>query len=189
MYLGEYASWGNALWNAISEALYLTTLERNGDVVTMASYAPLMAKDGFTQWKTDMIFFNNKVIVPTPNYYVQKMFMTNQGDYYFDGIIEKPENDTTLAGSCVMDSNTGDIILKLVNADKEEKIVNIDLKPFNKFNLDAEKIILEGNADAINTFQNPQNVIPEKSVFKVKKKFEYSAPPMSLTVIRVRAKK
>ncbi|MGC4102418.1 alpha-L-arabinofuranosidase C-terminal domain-containing protein [Ferruginibacter sp.] len=57
VYLGEYASWGNRLENAVAEALYMTGLERNGDVVSMASYAPLFAKANFTQWKTDMILF------------------------------------------------------------------------------------------------------------------------------------
>lgn len=68
VYLGEYASWGNKLINAIAEAAYMTSLERNGDVVWMASYAPMLAKKGFTQWKTDMIFFDNVHICPTPNY-------------------------------------------------------------------------------------------------------------------------
>jgi alpha-L-arabinofuranosidase len=112
VYLGEYASWGNKMRNAIAEAAYMTSLERNGDVVVMASYAPLLAKKDFTQWKTDMIFFDNKELCLTPNFYVQKMFMTNQGDYYYDKVVFKDEEDSTLAGSCVKDNETGDIILK-----------------------------------------------------------------------------
>jgi len=65
------------LRNAIAEAAYMTALERNGDVVRLSSYAPLFAKNNFTQWKTDMIFFDNVKVSPTPNYYVQKMFAAN----------------------------------------------------------------------------------------------------------------
>ena len=62
-----------------------------------------------------MIFFDNVNICPTPNYYVQKMFSANQGDFYFDKVISKDKKDTTLAASCVQDSKTGDVILKMVN--------------------------------------------------------------------------
>lgn len=186
VYLGEYASWGNKMINAIAEAAYMTSLERNGDVVVMASYAPLFAKKDFTQWKTDLIFFDNNNIYPTPNYYVQKMFMTNQGELYYENIISKDEKDTTLAASCVKDSETGDIILKLVNASEENKKVNVDLSLFDNLAPEADMIILSGNKDAENTFENPNNVVPIKSVYKIKTKFEYSTPAMSLTVIRIR---
>ena len=186
VYLGEYASWGNKLWNAIAEAAYLTALERNGDVVKMASYAPLFAKRGFTQWKTDMIFFDNVSICLTPNYYVQKLFMTNQGDLYFDRIVEIASNDTTLAASCVMENESGDIILKLVNAGSEPKTMSIDLSRFGNIEPDAEKILLSGNADDENTFEDPQKVIPVEGIVKITKRFEYNAPAMSLTVIRMK---
>jgi alpha-N-arabinofuranosidase len=84
VYLGEYASWSSKMRNAITEAAYMTGLERNGDVVAMASYAPALAKRGFTQWNPDMIYFDNTKIYPSINYYVQKMFSTNPGDFYFE---------------------------------------------------------------------------------------------------------
>jgi alpha-N-arabinofuranosidase len=189
VYLGEYASWGNKMINAIAEAAYMTSLERNGDVVIMASYAPLFAKKGFTQWKTDMIFFDNTKICPTVNFYVQKIFITNQGDFYFDNVISKEEKDTTLAASCVQDSKTGDIILKLVNVGNEPKTMKINLSGFKKIISNAEKTVLTGDADAENSFENPQNIVPEKSAFKVSKTFEYAAPSMSLTAIRIKTKK
>lgn len=189
VYLGEYATWGNKLRNAISEAAYLTALERNGDVVMMASYAPLLAKKNFTQWTTDMIFFDNSNIILTPNYYVQKMFMNNAGDRYYEGIVTKNDNDTTLAVSCVRDSKTGDIILKLVNAGDELKTLKIDLSIFRKLDKEAEKTILTGDAEAENNFENPENIIPSTSKLKIKSNFEYQAPAQSLTVLRVEHKK
>ncbi|HEX6847640.1 MAG TPA: alpha-L-arabinofuranosidase C-terminal domain-containing protein, partial [Chitinophagaceae bacterium] len=152
VYLGEYASWGNKLYNAIAEALYMTGLERNGDVVSMTSYAPLFAKKNNTQWTTDMIFFDNGGYYVTPNYHVQKLFSLNNGDYYYDKVIIKDNADSLLAGSCVYDSKSGDIILKLVNAGKQQKQAKVDLTRFGKFKPDAEKTELSGSADAANSF-------------------------------------
>jgi alpha-L-arabinofuranosidase len=189
VYLGEYASWGNKMSNAISEAAYMTALERNGDVVRMASYAPLLAKKNFTQWKTDMIFFDNVILCPTPNYFVQKMFSANQGDYYFDKVIAKDEKDINLAASCVQDSKTGDIILKLVNYNEITKPMKVNLSRFGKIAAEGEQTVLAGNPDTENTIENTSTIAPTSSKVKISKSFDYSAPGMSLTVIRIRTKK
>lgn len=188
VYLGEYASWGNKMTNALAEAAYMTGLERNGDIVRLASYAPLLAKRNFTQWKTDMIFFDNIHICLTPNYYVQKMFSSNQGDFYFDNVVSKDEQDNTLAASCVKDSKTGDIILKLVNFGTTPGTMNVHLEGFKKMLPQAEKTVLSGNGDDENTFADSQKIVPSKSTFKVSKHFEYSTPAMSLTVIRIKTR-
>jgi alpha-L-arabinofuranosidase len=189
VYLGEYASWGNKMRNAIAEAAYMTSLERNGDVVRLASYAPMLAKKNFTQWKIDMIFFDNIKICPTPNFFVQKMFSTNQGDYYFDKVISKNEKDSTLAASCVKDSKTGDIMLKMVNNGSTPKPMKIKLSCFGNIAPDALQTVLSGAAEAENTFDNPTNVTPVETTIKISKAFEYIAPAMSLTVIRIKTKK
>jgi alpha-L-arabinofuranosidase len=189
VYLGEYASWGNKLRNAIAEAAYMTALERNGDVVRMASYAPLLAKKDFTQWKTDMIFFDNVKINPTPNFYVQKMFSANQGDYYFDKVIAKDEKDQNLASSCVQDSKTGDIIVKMVNFGNAPKPMKINLGQFGSIASQAEQTVLSGDADAENRLDNPQKMVPVASTVKIGKLVNYSAPAMSLTVIRIKTRK
>ncbi len=188
VYLGEYASWGNKLRNAIAEAAYMTSLERNGDVVRMASYAPLLAKKDFTQWKIDMIFFDNVNICPTPNYFVQKMFSANRGDYYFDKVISKDEKDINLAASCVQDSKTGDIILKLVNYNETAKPMKVNLGRFGKIAAEGEQTVLTGSMDAENTFANTKNIVPTSSIVKISKSFDYSAPAMSLTVVRIKMK-
>jgi alpha-L-arabinofuranosidase len=188
VYLGEYASWGNKMGNAIAEAAYMVGLERNGDVVSMASYAPLFAKKDHTQWKTDMIFFDNKSLVLTPNYYVQKMFSLNQGDTYFDNVISKNENDSTLAASVVQDKKSGDLILKLVNAGEEAKNMTVNLSVFGKIIANAEVEVLTAAPDSENTFEKPAAIKPVRSPFKASKIFEYKTLPMSLTVIRIKTK-
>jgi len=188
VYVGEYASWGNKLNNAITEAAYLTTLERNGDVVAMASYAPLFAKKDHTQWETDLIFFDNTQIVLTPNYYVQKMFSTNQGDFYFKNVIKLDAGDSTISASCVQDSKTGDLILKLVNTSNEPKVMKVNLASFKKIDLNAQRTVLTGNGESENNFDHQNEVLPVKSEFQVAKAFDYTTSGMSLTVIRIKTR-
>ncbi|WP_369197391.1 alpha-L-arabinofuranosidase C-terminal domain-containing protein [Streptomyces djakartensis] len=80
VFLGEYASQGNAWKNGLAEAAFMTGLERNADVVKLASYAPLLANEDSVQWRPDMIWFNNRASWNSANYEVQKLFMTNAGD-------------------------------------------------------------------------------------------------------------
>ena len=189
VYLGEYASWGNKMKNAIAEAAYMISLERNGDVVRMASYAPLLAKKEHTQWKTDMIFFDNTSVALTPNYYVQKMFSANQGDLYFSNVVILPEGDTTVAASCVRESKTGDVILKLVNTSAASKTMKVDLSGFKQLSSPAHQSQLKGSAEAENVLGSPQAIAPVESSLKISPAFEYVTPPMSLTVLRIKRTK
>jgi len=190
VYLGEYASEGNTLFNAIAEAAYMTSLERNGDVVQLASYAPLLAKAGHTQWNPDMIYFNNTSIYKTTNYYTQQLFSVNQGDTYFQNVISPAGKvDSTLAYSCVKDSKSGDVILKLVNCGKTAKKFKINLSQFRDLGSKAVVSVLSGAAEAKNSFENPTNITPVVSGFKAEKNFSYDVQPISLTVIRVKGKK
>ncbi len=107
VFLGEYASKGNTWYNALSEAAFMTGLERNADVVRMASYAPMFAKYGNVQWSAaNMIWFNNDDYVLTPNYYVQSLFSNNQGDYSLptDVKLNNIESDDAFRGGFTVGS-------------------------------------------------------------------------------------
>ncbi|MBQ2670955.1 MAG: peptidase, partial [Clostridia bacterium] len=107
VFLGEYASKGNAWYNALSEAAFMTGLERNADVVRMASYAPMFAKYGNTQWSAaNMIWFNNEEMMLTPNYYVQSLFSNNKGDYSLPTNVKMNgiDTDDTFHGGIVLGS-------------------------------------------------------------------------------------
>lgn len=192
VYLGEYASRGNALFNALAEAAYMTSLERNGDVVRLASYAPLLAKENHTQWNPDLIYFNNSTVVPTANYYVQALFGQNQGDEYFDGVAvttsNVPPTDSAVVSSCVRDAKTGDVILKLVNPGGKGQVMGVNLGRFKGLTSAATLSVLTGARDAKNTFATPQVVLPNVSAFKAGKAFAYTVAPYSLAVIRVKGK-
>ena len=79
VFLGEYAARSNRLEAALAEAAYMTGLERNGDIVKMAAYAPLFGNLTATHWSPDLIWFNNHTVTGSINYYVQKIFSINQG--------------------------------------------------------------------------------------------------------------
>jgi alpha-L-arabinofuranosidase len=190
VYLGEYASRGNTLFNALAEAAFMTSLERNGDVVHLASYAPMLAKEGHTQWNPDMIYFNNTTVYRTPNYFVQQLFSVNQGDRYFSDIIStENKQDSTLAFSCVRDNKSGDVIIKLVNCSKTEKNLKIDLSAFKGIGTKATLTQLTGDANAKNSFESPSNVSPSNSELNAPKRFSYSTQPMSLTIIKIKGNK
>lgn len=80
LYIGEYGSWRNNGRSAIAEAAYMIAMERNGDVVRLASYAPLLAKRDHIQWLPDLVHFDNANVWPTLNYHVQQMHSVNSGE-------------------------------------------------------------------------------------------------------------
>lgn len=118
VYLGEYASRTRTMESALAEALYLCSIERNGDVVSMTSYAPLLCKDGYANWNPDMIYFNNDTITSvTPSYHTQRLWGTHSGDVYVASKMDvRPELQHRVAASVVKDSKTGKTTVKLVNA-------------------------------------------------------------------------
>ena len=90
VFLGEYASRGNTMYNALSEASYMTALQRNADVVRLASYAPLLANESHVQWNPDAIWFDNDESWETPNWEVQKLFGNNVGDEVVPSTYDAP---------------------------------------------------------------------------------------------------
>ncbi|MDR6611177.1 alpha-L-arabinofuranosidase C-terminal domain-containing protein [Leifsonia sp. 1010] len=79
VYVGEYGSRGNTQLCALAEAAYMMAMERNGDIVRLASYAPLLAKIGDTQWEPDLVYFDNTTLHRTLNYHVQRMHAETPG--------------------------------------------------------------------------------------------------------------
>lgn len=184
VYLGEYAAHlpgrPNNIETALAEALYLTAVERNGDVVSMTSYAPLLAKEGHTQWNPDLIYFNNKEVKPTVGYYTQQLFGQNSGDTYIptERKIDNTRMDVQkrIASSVIRDSRTGDLIVKLVN------LLPVSIKTAVEFpgltNSSAVLHVLSGKP-------SDQHVRPQESTITVSEKFDYEMPAYSLSVIRI----
>jgi alpha-L-arabinofuranosidase len=186
VYIGEYASRGNTLGNALAEAVYMTSLERNADVVRMASYAPLLANQQHTSWNPNLIYFTNTRILPTVNYYVQQLFSRNQGDLYYDGLVSFAQKDSVLAASCVKDTHTGDLIIKIVNAGPAQTVADIQLGSLMAKNASAEVQVLSGEPGMKNTWEHPETIVPKMAAIQPGRKMQYDVIPYSLTVIRVK---
>lgn len=133
VYVGEYASRSRTHESALAEALYLCNIERNGDIVEMTSYAPLLAKEGHHNWNPDLIYFDNTSLQLTPSYHTQHLFGNHSGDRYICsqltiepmGAAEQQLNLRS-AASVVRDSKTGKKYLKLVNALPRELSITVD---------------------------------------------------------------
>ena len=133
VYVGEYASRSRTHESALAEALYLCNIERNGDIVEMTSYAPLLAKEGHHNWNPDLIYFANTSLQLTPSYHTQHLFGNHSGDRYISsqltiepmGAAEQQLNLRS-AASVVRDSKTGKKYLKLVNALPRELSITVD---------------------------------------------------------------
>ena len=122
VYLGEWAASTKVkrpnLETALAEALYLTDIERNGDIVEMTSYAPMLCKDGHSNWNPNMIYFSNTEVRTTPAYEVQRLFSTGSGDRLVQTTLTVGDRRLAhrVGASLVRDSKSGKRILKLVNA-------------------------------------------------------------------------
>lgn len=140
VFAGEYASHdhstgkANNFLAALSEAAFMTGLERNADVVRLATYAPLFAHVDAWQWNPDLIWFDNLRMMRTPNYYVQQMYGMNAGtdvlSLQMDG--QPVTGQDSLYASAALDAHTGEVILKLVNASGAPADVQIDFNGLKK---------------------------------------------------------
>lgn len=184
VYLGEYASRGNRVENALVEALHLINVERNADVVHMTSYAPLLAKEGHTQWNPDLIYFNNTEVHPTVNYTVQKLFGNNSGTLYLDNELKvddrREDVKLRVASSVVKDEKTGDMIIKLVNLLPAGVNLKINAGQLGGYEKNAQVTLMHGNFDS----RNAETVNNE---IEVEESFNYSMPEYSFAVIRIKA--
>lgn len=184
VYLGEYAAHlpgrPNNIETALAEALYLASVERNGDIVSMTSYAPLLAKEGHTQWNPDLIYFNNKEVKPTVGYYTQLLYGQNSGDTYLpsERKVDSPRADVRkrIASSVVRDSRTGDVIIKLVN------LLPVPVKTtVNCPDIDGQQAVLK----VLSGEPADRQAKPVQGTLTVSERFDYEMPAYSLSVVRI----
>ncbi|SFA60613.1 Alpha-L-arabinofuranosidase [Pedobacter suwonensis] len=189
VYLGEYAAslpGGNRtnLETSLAEALYLLSLERNGDVVSMASYAPLLAKEGHTQWDPDLIYFNNTEVKPTIGYFVQQLYGQNAGDEYIPSTLVLSSNQENvrkrIACSMVKDAKTGDLVVKMVNLLPVNVNTSFDFNQ-QQFGKNAFKTVLSGNP-------NDKRAVPVVTKIDSEAIRQLKLPAYSFTVLRFKAK-
>jgi len=199
IFAGEYAAQSdrtvsinnkNNAQTAIAEAAFMTGLERNAAVVNLASYAPLFAHTDGWQWTPDLIWVNNLQSYGTPNYYVQKLYSVNKGTHVVSATVAgKPlTGQDSLYASAVIDRNSNEVIIKLVNASAKQQTKSISVEGARKLAAQGTLSVLQTtDLNSVNSFGSPQQVAPVESTMAVKgKQFDLVAPPYSFSVVRIK---
>lgn len=197
VFAGEYAGQSdktvsienrNNVRTAIAEAAFLTGLERNADVVVMASYAPLFAHVDGWQWTPDLIWVDNLRSAGTVNYHVQKLYATNKGTHAVPALYNnKPvAGQDSLYASAVIDRSTNEVIIKVVNSSGVARTTGFVLEGTRKSLSEGTVTVLTGSPEQVNTVDAPFTVSPVVSPIAFKgKKFDIALKPFSFTVIKV----
>ncbi len=192
VFAGEYAAQTAGVtsadnknnWKAaIAEAAFMTGLERNGDVVQMASYAPLMAHVDAWQWKPDAIFFDNLRSFGTPDYYVQRIFALNAGTRV---VPVTPRAEAGLYTSASLDERSHELIVKAVNYSANVRPAEIRLNGMTGSGMAKVSILASADLNAENSFEHPTAIAPEASTAEMKNgTITTVLQPYSVTVYRV----
>lgn len=170
VFAGEYACHGKGKkWNhfetSLYEAAFMTDLERNADVVDMATYAPLFAHVDGWQWRPDMIWYDNTRMFKSVSYYVQQMYACNKGT----NVLPLTMNDKSVAGqegqdglfaSAVVDKKKGEIIVKVANTSDKAQDVTLNLNGLKGSRSATATTLQSDNMDAENTLDNPNLIRP-----------------------------
>jgi len=156
-------------------------------VVQLASYAPLFAHIDAWQWNPNLIWFDNLRSMGTPNYYVQTLFSTNRGTTILP--IKLAGANEKLFACASRDAQTGQIILKVVNAQPTVRNVRISLAGAKGVQQTGEmQVLAASDLAAVNTLDQPTRVSPvASSVQDLGQEFQRQFPPYSLTVMRISA--
>lgn len=174
---------------ALAEAAFITGLERNSDVVRMASYAPLFAHIDGWQWTPNLIWFDNLRSYGTPNYYVQKLFSNNKGTKILPVLLNGSTHNAqdNLYASAAFDNSSRDIILKVVNASNTTKNVRINLADSSVLRPTGRAFVLKSSdLKAENSLDQPVKLSPTERQFQIPSgEFDFTLDPSSLTVLRI----
>ena len=186
VFVGEYAvHYGTGMnrpelncWGAaLSEAVFMTGLEKNGDIIHFASYAPLLARKGYAQWSPNLIWFDGESCYGTPSYYIQQQFSLLKGEHTLKTVVEEDEIDYSVSKS--EDRQT--IYIKLVNTHKHDKKITIN------FEFDIAPIgwciMIHGAETESNSLESPKKLIPQKKEIQCINGMTYELQPESVHIL------
>ena len=193
VFAGEYACHApdkeNSFLTALSEAAFMTGLERNADVVHLCTYAPLFAHKEAWQWRPDLIWFDNLSFVKTPNYYVQQLFGNNAGTH----VLALTMNGKAVSGqqnlyaTAASDATDNTLIIKIANTGIDQKKISFILDGL-KAGVHAVTLTHLNSSDlnAKNSFETPDLITPKVVHSYIKdNKMDIALPPLSFTILRI----
>jgi len=199
IYVGEYACHRNVgtgnMSGALSEAAFIMGMERNSDLITMTSYAPLFENSNRRKWPVNMMMLNNHQIIGRSSYYVQQLFANNRPTYNLSThlLYDKDLLIDTVVGlrqyaQAGFDEKTGEIVLKVVNATSRIFSPQLDIQHAGKLNRVGELISISAIDPAQeNSFENPRKIYPQKTQLKniaYNSKIEFA--PWSFSIVRMK---
>lgn len=172
----------NCWISALAEAAFMTGLERNADVVQMASYAPLLAHVEAWQWRPDLIWFDNLRSVATPNYYVQKLYAGNKGTDVVPALLDGKvlAGKDSLYSSAVIDKKNNKLIIKIVNTSARQQNVALNIEGAPKIGTAEWTELTSAGLLDMNTLDNPDKIRPESKTLTSK---TATLAPRSVNVI------
>ena len=204
VFVGEFAnnSSNNDYASAMAEAAYWLSLERNSDMVVMAAYAPLFCKKGYNKWNSNLIWFDNRGLWRTTNYYYQQLFSLggNRALKYQD-VLNGSEPDTKIYTSPTIDTKTGTVYLKFVNAEAKDKQITVTLNTTDAYTAEIEYMTshdtsvknqgdqnyYSSHPDVPADFSYSEAITPQtKSLGKVQSSFTFTMPENSVGVLRLK---
>lgn len=193
VFAGEYACHApdkeNSFLTALSEAAFMTGLERNADVVHLCTYAPLFAHKEAWQWRPDLIWFDNLSFVKTPNYYVQQLFGNNAGTH----VLALKMNGKAVSGqqnlyaTAASDATDNTLIIKIANTGIDQKKISFILEGL-KAGVHAVTLTHLNSSDlnAKNSFETPDLITPKVVHSEINdNKMDIALPPLSFTILRI----
>ena len=153
--------------SALAEAAFLTGVEKNADVVKLASYAPLFNRIGHSQWQPDMIWFDDVNVYPTPNYYVQKMYANHLGDHtlQMDEVVTALRKENiyiSVSETAPADGKKSEIIIKVVNARDEDFELSLTDEAGQAIEAAGRAWILEATGENTENMPQPSQIREEK---------------------------
>jgi alpha-L-arabinofuranosidase len=172
---------------ALGDAVFMAAMERNADLIRMQCYAPLLVNvnPGGRQWRPNMIGYDALSAYGSPSYYAFQMFSRNLGDE----ILATTAAETPLQGSATRDSQTGEIIVKLVNPQAVAQKVKLEIKGVATLGTKATVITLSGSPEDTNSINRPRNVLPVTTTLSgVKPGMDYTLPPQSIVVLKLKTR-
>jgi alpha-N-arabinofuranosidase len=194
IFVGEWATReGSPTTNmgaALGDAAWMTGMERNSDLIVMASYAPLFVNvnPGGMQWESDLIGYDALSSYGSPGYYAQTMFAKYLGtEVPASSIDGAPER---LFYSVTSDPAKGAMYLKLVNASSVAQPVEVELTGESSIANTGTLVTLTGVGPAqTNTIAAPKRIVPvQTTLTNVREKFTHTVPPYSIQVLALQAK-
>ncbi|CAF1703951.1 alpha-L-arabinofuranosidase 1 [Brassica napus] len=190
-FVSEYAVTGKdagtgSLLAALAEAAFLIGLEKNSDIVEMASYAPLFVNTNDRRWNPDAIVFNSSHLYGTPSYWVQRFFAESSGSTLLSS--ELKGNSSSLVASVISWKNSSQdyIRIKAVNFGDNSvnlKVLVTGLDP-NVMKVSGSKrtVLTSTNVMDENSFTQPEKVVPQESLLEMAEEdFTVVLPPHSFS--------